>query len=141
MKILLDADAIIGLFHPTDAHHKTCKKLLKKLDKKTKLYITWDVIDESTTKLSYKLTKKHAINFLQFLKNNKIKIIYPDQKLAQKSQNLFAQIKSKKVSLTDCTNIAVFKQLELDHIFSFDKIYPKNQVSLLESAFKKNNKV
>lgn len=134
MKIFIDSDAFIALLNKTDALHQKAKKLLSVLSQSesSEFYTSWDVIDEVATKISCHLTKKQAIKFLNYLQKIQAYIIYPDMKLAKKAQNLFKDLVSKRVSMTDCMNIIIAKELQLDCIFSFDKIYKKQGVEMLK---------
>ncbi len=141
MKIFIDSDAFIALLNKTDALHQKAKKLLSVLSQSesSEFYTSWDVIDEVATKISYHLTKKQAIKFLNYLQKIQACIIYPDVKLAKKAQNLFKNLVSKRVSMTDCINIIIAKELQLDCIFSFDKIYQKQGLELLKDKLGEYN--
>ena len=45
---------------------------------------------------------------------------------------LFKAQTSKNTSYVDCTNMVFMKQLDLDAIFSFDEVYRKNGLTLVE---------
>lgn len=139
MKIFIDSDAFIALLNKTDALHQKAKNLLSTLNQieSSEFYTSWDVIDEVATKISYHLTKKQAIKFLNYLQKIQACIIYPDAKLAKQAQNLFKSLIPKRVSMADCMNVIITKELQLDCIFSFDKIYQKQGVKLLKNKLEK----
>ena len=128
--ILIDSDAFTGLSYIKDAHNKRANRIMKSLEGE-ELLTSWQVVDEEATKLSYFTTKKLAINFLKWLSKSDIEIVYVDSKLAKIVVKKFKAQKSKRVSLTDCTNMVIAKEMGVKKIFSFDKVYEKNGFKLL----------
>lgn len=132
MKILIDSDAFIAFYSKEDSLHEKSVKVISAISKKNySQYTTWEVIDEVTTKLSYRFSRDTARKFLYKLLVSDIFIVYPDENLASKALEVFEQVKNEHVSLTDCFNIAVCKDKKIDCVFSFDKIYKKVGLKLL----------
>jgi predicted nucleic acid-binding protein len=131
MRILVDSDAYIAIYSKDDLHHTGALKILAKLSDSTEFFTTWDVIDETTTKLSYYLTKTVARKFLDDVILSGTNIIYPDEDLLHKVNKKFNNIKTKRVSFTDCFNIVAYKDFEIDRVFSFDGIYKKQSLRIL----------
>ena len=130
--ILIDSDAFIAIHSKKDLHHKKAVEISKNLKKdKTLLITSWDVVDETATKLSFFLSKKTSLQFLKTLMRGKIAIIYPDEEIGQEAIKIFKKQKSKRVSLTDCTNIAIAQSKGIETFFSFDSHYVKNGFKLL----------
>jgi len=133
--IFVDSDAFIAIYSKKDLHHKKAVKISKNLKKdKTPLITSWDVVDETATKLSFFLLKKTSLQFLKTLMNGKIIVIFPDEKISQEAIKIFKKQTSKKVSLTDCTNMAIAQAKEIKTFFSFDKHYMKNGFELLDQT-------
>lgn len=132
--IFIDSDAFIALYSKNDIHHKKALNLAKKLKKeKTPLITSWDVIDETATKLSFYLTKKISLNFLKTIIQGRITLVSPDEEVLKKAIKIFAKQKSKRVSFTDCTNMAIAKTKEIKTFFSFDKHYLDNGFKLFSA--------
>jgi len=109
--IFVDSDAFLGLSVKKDAHFKKAWKLMEYLEEQEDQLVTsWQVVDEVTTKLSFYAAKKKALDFLKWIKKQT----------------------SKRVSLTDCTNMVIAKKLGVKTFFSFDKHYEKNGFELLK---------
>ncbi len=137
MKIYVDSDAFIGLESASDSLHEPVIQLLERLTgTEYSLYTSWDVVDEVTTKISYYLSKKQSLSFLRFLEEYKIHILYPTRERHHRAVDLFSKIQSKRVSMTDCMNMILIKELNLDSIFSFDKIYKQQGIKTLQQALK-----
>ncbi|KUK79431.1 MAG: putative ribonuclease VapC [Microgenomates bacterium 39_7] len=134
MKVFIDSDAFLALLNQSDNLHSRAVKLLSKLKNIDDVtYITsWDVIDEVSTKASYRLTKKQAIAFLSYVREVATIIVYPDPSLSKKAQELFTKVTSKKVSMTDCMSMIIVQEMKLDVFFSFDKHFSQQGYTLLE---------
>ena len=130
--IFVDADAFIALNFTKDAHYKKACSLMEKLEDEEELLVTsWQVIDEVVTKLSYFGIKQQATNFLKWIINSDIKVVYADKKMTGKIIKQFKEQASKRVSLTDCTNMVIAEEMGVKQIFSFDKHYKQNDFELL----------
>ena len=137
MKIFIDSDAFIALLNKNDALHLRAVEVLSKIEnhQELELYTAWDVIDEVATKTSYYISKKQAKDFLKYIESIKTNIVYPTPELSSLARQMFNSIKSKNVSMTDCMNCVIVKQLKIDYIFSFDKDYQKQGLILLPSKY------
>jgi predicted nucleic acid-binding protein len=130
--VFVDSDALIALRVNKDLHFSAAKKILKELKERNEILATsWQVIDEVTTKLSFFTTKAEALWFLQWAVKTNLQIVYVDDSLAGKIINKFKQQRSKRVSLTDCTNMVIAKKMGVKTFFSFDKHYQQNGFELL----------
>lgn len=130
MQIFADSDFFIGLYLITDPHHKNCLLIAKKV--KEELITSYDVVDETVTKLSYIQSKNIALEFANDLERNKILITYSTPTLFRLALQIFRSQSSKHVSLTDCLNMAIMKEKKIERVLSFDKIYEKNGFSLMK---------
>ncbi len=130
--IFVDADAFIALNFTKDAHYKKACILMEKFEDEEELLVTsWQVIDEVATKLSYFGVKQQATNFLKWIINSEIKVVYTDENMTGKIIKQFKEQTSKRVSLTDCTNMVIAEEMGIKQIFSFDKHYQQNGFELL----------
>jgi|SRR3989344_4440449 len=130
MRVLFDADAYIAIYGHEDSSHAKAMELLEKTGT-SETFTTWDVIDEVTTKLSYKISKAAAEKFLFDLAVSETVIIYSNEDLMGRVVETFNAMRSKNVSFTDCSNIVIYEDYFIDRIFSFDKIYAKQGLKLL----------
>jgi uncharacterized protein len=130
--IFIDSDAYIGALLVTDPHNRNAIRFFKLLDEKNEQLVTsWEVIDEVATKLSYTSGKKLAKKFLDDRLNSDESIYFVNKDTSTKVANLFNKQTSKNVSLTDCANMVIAKELGIDTFFSFDKHYKQNGFKLL----------
>ena len=133
--IFVDSDAYIAVNAKDDPHHRKALFLSKELRRNKIATVTsWMVVDEVATKLSYFTTKGKSLDFLDNLLRSQTKIVYVGRKLTGSIVERFQLQTSKCVSLTDCTNMVIAKELGIDTFFSFDRHYKKNGFKLLEDV-------
>lgn len=131
--IFVDADAYIALKVEKDFHHKKSILFLNTItSSQEKLATSWMVVNEVATKLAMFTTKSKSLEFLDELLSSDTEIIYVNERIRGSILKFFKKQTSKKVSLTDCTNMAIMKSMKIKKIFSFDKHYEKNGFELLK---------
>lgn len=128
--IFIDADVYIALYVEKDASHKRAREVLDKLLDE-EMVTSWEVVDEVATKISFFATRKEANVFLEKLFESDTRIEYMDAKRANLATDLFKRQASKRVSMTDCANMVIAKELGIKRFLSFDKHYQKNGFKLI----------
>jgi predicted nucleic acid-binding protein len=124
MKILLDSDALLGLYLEKDAHHLQATKIFKEFSqKRAKFYVSNLVLQESTTLLSYRYGQKMAQNFLSDFRKSGFATIFIDEVITQATWKLFRKQVKKGTSFIDCSNVVLYRELNFDSLFSFDRFY------------------
>ena len=132
--IFVDSDAYIAINVEKDSLHKKAIQILKGLIAKEEEMVTsWQVVDEVATKLSYFTTKKKALEFLNGLLSSSAKVVHVESSMVPNIVQEFKSQTSKRVSLTDCTNMVIAKTLAITTFFSFDEHYEKNGFNLLSA--------
>ncbi len=128
--ILIDSNVIISYINKDDSKHKEALLLLNRImNKEYGNYIISDYIfDEIATVAFLRTNRKEAFKIGDFLLEN-VDIIKIVNKLFFDSWTLFKQY--KKLSFTDCTNLAIMKELGINAIATFDKDFIK-EVSGIE---------
>lgn len=134
MKIFIDADAFIGARNSKDALHKKARNKFNELLKteSLSLFTSLDVVDEVATKLSYFLSKQAAEDFLDQIKSGEITVLFATSEQVAQAVKVFQSIPSKHVSFTDCMNMVFFQEQQIDKMFSFDTIYERQGIKMLE---------
>lgn len=123
-KILIDSDALFGIYKIKDPHHISSIKTYQRLRQSaTPLYITNLVIYETATLLSYRISQPQAVQFLADIFKTDFHHIFITEQLAEKTLSLFLVQTKKRTSFVDCANAVVMKEFKIDKIFSFDEFY------------------
>lgn len=132
--IFVDSDAYIALNAKKDLHHKKAIQMLGGLaENEEELVTSWQVVDEVATKLSYFTTKKKALEFINDLLSSSTQVVHVEPTMVPSIVQKFKSQTSKRVSLTDCTNMVLAKSLGITTFFSFDEHYEKNGFNLLSA--------
>lgn len=125
-KVLIDADAFVGLIYKKDANHQAASHIIK-LISDVQLITSSFTYDEAITVLSQKAGRATALKFIKDTQDSSTIIIDIDFAFRHQGEEVFKYQTSKNVSFTDCVNMAIMKAEGIKEIFSFDRIYKKNQ--------------
>lgn len=126
MKILLDSDALFGLFIPDDAHHKEARNILETCkDREDSLFVLSCVLQETATVMSHKRMHETSVRFMSQLRQLGMTKLWLDEALEDQAWKIFMSQMKKGTSFVDCANLAAISHIHLDKIFSFDRFYPK----------------
>lgn len=132
LQVLIDSDALFGLYMPSDSHHPKAKAIFKDLfEKESSLFISNLVIQETATVLSYRFGHGVALKFVDRLEDMRFNKIFIDNSLEESAWNLFKQSFKKGTSFVDCSNLAIYKNSNMDAIFSFDRFYKRAKIRTL----------
>lgn len=125
--ILIDSDAFVGLVMQTDPHHARAKEIYGEIKaQQRRLSTTSAVVAETATVLSHRAGQTLAKTFLgEFIEAGHFPVVYITEALHHDGLEIFKSQSKKGTSVTDCLNVAVCRQLQITHIFSFDQAYPK----------------
>lgn len=133
-RVFVDADAFVALASTKDSNHQQAIACLDKLANKPVVFVTSGyVFSEVVTVLSLRVSKTAAVKFIDTLQDptNQYTILRVDEDIEKAAMAIFKAQASKNVSFVDCTNIALVRAHQLDAIFSFDKIYRKNGLTVV----------
>lgn len=127
MKLFFDACAFIARFDRKDQYHGAALSLLNSISKGElpykKFYTSNYVLQEAVTFVLYE-TKNHskALQLLDLItKSDYMALLWVDEKIQEKANQLFRKYSDQTISLTDCASAVLMKENGIDVIFSFDK--------------------
>jgi predicted nucleic acid-binding protein len=131
-EIFVDSSAFIALYDKADAlHHKAILLSQKSPKEDINLISSTNIIMETSTLLSMRISHQKAVDFLTDIRNGTIEIVNPDIGLITEAEEIFVNQKSKNVSYSDCICFAIMKEKGINIAFSFDKDFEKNGFRLL----------
>ncbi len=123
MSLLLDTSALVAARNANDKNHnKALEIMLPALqDEYGKLFVSDYIFDEAVT-LAYVRTgsKKLAYDIGKFAKAKPINFRFIEPIDFDKAWELYLQYEDKRLSFTDCTNIALMEGLKIEKVFTFD---------------------
>ena len=133
-ELLADSDFFIALYKRDDTNHKRALKLLEKIDEEGMgLALSVLAYSEIATVLTQRVGQIVARNFMKDAENSGVRIIQTSIPLFEKAREIFRAQRSKNVSFTDASNIALVHMEGFDSIVSFDADYRKNGVQLFHA--------
>ena len=136
--IIVDADAIIAQVSPQDNLHKRSVRIAQKIKEVDALLLyPITTVTEVVTYVQRVLSSKEMSYELYsgFLRTN-INLVEVNKEILYKSLKFSSLRTNKKNTIYDCVVAAVAKEHKADAIFSFDKFYKKQGLTLVEDYFK-----
>ena len=120
MSILIDTSAFIAYLSKEEKSHATVYEKMKEvLDGKFGAVFVSDYIFDETVTFAFRRFKNHEkITAFGQKILDKLEMIFVDSETFEKSWKLFK--KHKKLSFTDCTNIALMENHGITHIMTYD---------------------
>jgi len=123
-KVIVDSDILVALFKPDDSSHPRAISLVQKLKDEGRVFSTLNlVVYESVTVVSNRMGMEAAKRFHLGLENFIDEIIQFDEKLEEKTWEIFLSQTKKDTSFVDCANLAVIEIYKFNGILSFDRFY------------------
>ncbi|OGG02949.1 hypothetical protein A2W14_02110 [Candidatus Gottesmanbacteria bacterium RBG_16_37_8] len=133
MNVIIDCDALLGLFNIKDFHHQKAVKLIKKcVNEGINIFILPTTLAEFALLSSYKIGVRQAKKAVVALVSSDYLTLDITTEITKEAVSLYEKQTSKEESLFDCLVMVATEKLTCDGIFSFDKGYRKNGFSLLE---------
>ncbi len=134
-QVFIDTSAWISYFLSGQPKHSIIRKLIKKLVKEGSIYTSNDVVDETVTRLLYdtnlKITEKFIDLIKEGIKTNSLIQFWIDEEIQNEGFELVQKFSEHKLSLTDCTTIALIKKHSIESVISLDSDFKKVGVSTL----------
>lgn len=132
MNIIIDSDALLGLYCPEDAHNAKALKLTKKIEEDgDNVFILPTTLSEFALLASSRIGMEDTQKAVFCLTKQSCQILEITSEMVQGAAELYGKQASKEESLFDCFVMVAAKKLGIDYIFSFDKGYIKNGFNLL----------
>ncbi len=133
MSLLLDTSALVAARNAEDRNHNKALEIMMPAlqGEYGKLFVSDYIFDEAVT-LAYVRTgsKKLAYDIGKFAKAKPINFRFIEPIDFDKAWELYLQYEDKRLSFTDCTNIALIERLYIENIFTFDMEF-KGLVNLI----------
>jgi predicted nucleic acid-binding protein len=123
MSIFADTGAFLAYRNKKDKYHETALKLFKEAlkGKYGQIYTSDYIYDEALT-LALIRTNNLAVamDIAEVINSPRIKMVFIDAKLLEKSTKTFKQYSDRNLSFTDAVTIEIMKELNIEKYFGFD---------------------
>lgn len=123
MAIFIDTNVFVAYYNQRDEHHKKAKRILKEIDSEEhgRVFTSDYIFDEAVTVVLVRTGKpRKAIKFGKHLLESNIRILKVNSYIFKKAWELF---KERKMSFTDCTNLAFLQIFGIKKIATFDRAF------------------
>jgi len=130
MSVFIDANILIAFANPDDNCHARAKTILTGVVKQNygKPFISDYIFDEVVTVLLQKTKDlKVTVEYGEKLLSNEIEILTVDEHIFKEAWTIFKEQGQTKLSFTDCTNLAIMRTHNIQHIATFDQAYKKQK--------------
>ncbi len=134
MNIIADSNIFIAAWHKRDTNNELAIQILNQFENReirticVANYVIVEVVNFLLKKIPFELVLE-AYEYLT--QTEGIEIIYVDKIMEYEIKNLF--LKYKTLTLTDCSLIALAKELSIKYIYSFDNGFDKaKEITRLE---------
>lgn len=122
--IFIDTDAFVALTDKNDPNHEKARKINVYLEEtKASVYTSNFVFGEAVTVISQNVNHDMASVFGNKIAQSEINIIDANRQHSRNAFDRFTSAQSKNVRFTDYINMVLMDELNIKHIFSFDKHY------------------
>lgn len=133
MKIFIDSGAFIAYFVKQEASHgDVVRKYHFYIQAKAQFFTSNYILDELLTWFSSKqakyFTEKLTIYLQRIIENGELKVVFIDNIIHKKSQDIFLKFLEHKISFTDATSYVLYRDFALDEIFTLDSDFKKMRV-------------
>ncbi len=130
MKVFFDTGAFIALFISQEKYHKQISSKYRDYRKQRALFYTsFYILDELFTRLIYDFgksaTEKVIDLLMKSIEKEEVKVLDIDEATFDKSLKSLLKFAEHKISLTDATTYTLFKDLQLDELFTLDSDFKK----------------
>ncbi|MCX6641989.1 MAG: type II toxin-antitoxin system VapC family toxin [Candidatus Bathyarchaeota archaeon] len=127
MTVFLDTGIYVAFHNTRDLNHKRATQLITSILKGEfgAAYTSDYIFDEAVTVVLAR-TRRHdlALDLGNIILSNKkpalTELIRVDHTIFQEAWRIFQQIPERNLSFTDCTTIAIVKNMRIDSVLSFD---------------------
>ncbi|MFW5720166.1 MAG: type II toxin-antitoxin system VapC family toxin [Candidatus Dojkabacteria bacterium] len=119
-KLFADSNFFISLTNTDDSTHLPAMEIFKSIGGFEELSITNFIFSEVITVVSQKVGKSEAMELGEDIKK-KVSIIYLDEDIMNLAWSVFKSDKSKNLSFTDATSLAIIKLMGFKKFLTFDK--------------------
>lgn len=132
MNIIIDTDALLGLFDEEDAHFAKSTSFAQKLiARRVNTFLLPTTLGEFVTLGTIRIGRARTQGAIQAIQRLQFLSLDITETLTNNALALYLRQTSKEESLFDCYVMIAAKEIKADAIFSFDKGYQKNGFKLV----------
>lgn len=123
MSIFADTGAFLAYRNKKDKYHETALKLFRDAlkGKYGQIYTSDYIYDEALTLALIRTNNLTiAMDIAEVIRSPRIKMIFIDTEILEKSTKTFKQYSDRNLSFTDAVSIEIMKEFNIEKYFGFD---------------------
>lgn len=134
MRIFVDTSAFMALILKEESYHSKVVEQYKTYKQaRAQLITSTYVLDELFTRCLYRAGShgaKLAISLIRdIIASGELTVLEVDSQVFQKSEDIFLKFSDHRISFTDATSYVLYKDFNLDEIFTLDSDFKKMRVA------------
>ena len=128
--LFIDTSAFLALANDRDNYYKAAQHFLMDMQngkfRPTRLITSDYIVDETLTRIRFKVGHAQAVNWGQNIHSSKIiELMRVDKNIYEDALVIFEKYNDKQLSFTDCTSFALMKSMGINDAFTFDEDFRK----------------
>ncbi len=128
--LFIDTFAFLALANDRDNYYKAAQHFLMDMQngkfRPTRLITSDYIVDETLTRIRFKVGHAQAVNWGQNIHSSKIiELLRVDKNIYEDALVIFEKYNDKQLSFTDCTSFALMKSMGINDAFTFDEDFRK----------------
>lgn len=128
--LFIDTFAFLALANDRDNYYKAAQHFLMDMQngkfRPTRLITSDYIVDETLTRIRFKVGHAQAVNWGQNIRSSKIiELLRVDKNIYEDALVIFEKYNDKQLSFTDCTSFALMKSMGINDAFTFDEDFRK----------------
>ena len=128
--LFIDTSAFLALANDRDNYYKATRGFLMDMHngkfRPTRLITSDYIVDETLTRIRFKVGHAQAVNWGQNIHSSKIiELMRVDESVYEDALVIFEKYNDKQLSFTDCTSFALMKSMGINDVFTFDEDFRK----------------
>lgn len=128
--LFIDTFAFLALANDRDNYYKAAQHFLMDMQngkfRPTRLITSDYIVDETLTRIRFKVGHAQAVNWGQNIHSSKIiELMRVDENIYEDALVIFEKYNDKQLSFTDCTSFALMKSMGINDAFTFDEDFRK----------------
>ncbi len=128
--LFIDTFAFLALANDRDNYYKAAQHFLMDMQngkfRPTRLITSDYIVDETLTRIRFKVGHAQAVNWGQNIHSSKIiELMRVDESVYEDALVIFEKYNDKQLSFTDCTSFALMKSMGINDAFTFDEDFRK----------------
>jgi predicted nucleic acid-binding protein len=120
MKIFIDTSAILAILNSNDHFHDPARNEWSRIIESQDVIFSSNYIFVETIALLQRRFGTEAVRLFTSNFQPLINLVWIDETIHEAALSVVKTINLRELSLVDCTSFEIMRQMDIEHVFSFD---------------------